>query len=164
MPRFYPPLAEKDLRLISQLVQADPEYLTGKECPYSKDVIHLLMRGLGQSGAREEATTSESYSTSELTTDAEISNEINNLYHRLQDYWQEVKNSDKSTDKNTFFRVSTSLLEKIVELREKMSNVGQVNSFISTILSIMDELLTPDQRSEVEERLRQFDLSLGGDK
>ncbi len=155
MPRFYPVLQEKELRLVQQLIDHDPGYLHDPTCPYAEDIKKILR----PKSAEQESLAQ--MSGPAAVADAEIMKEINGLYTRLKDYWLEVKDSDKSADKNTFFRVSTTLLEKIIELRERMSNLSQVNAFTSEVLTIMEEIMTPDQRNVVEERLRKFnDVSI----
>lgn len=145
----YPQLDEKSIRLVTQLYEVDPKYFDSPECPYSPDIKELF-KGENQTKYFD------THTTVSLATDEDISNEINDVYTKLKDYWDEVKSSDKSADKNTFFRVSTSLLEKLVDLRERMSKIKQVNAFITEVMLIMDEILNSDQRNEVTERLKRF--------
>jgi len=149
MSNHYPQLDEKSIRLVTQLYEVDPKYFDNPACPYSADIKELFK---GESQTQYFDT----HTTVSLASDEDISNEINDVYQKLKDYWEEVKSSDKSADKNTFFRVSTSLLEKLVDLRERMSKIKQVNAFITEVMSIMDEILNSDQRNEVTERLKRF--------
>ena len=151
MSDFYPPLPEKEMRLIQTLSASNPEYFNHPDCPYAQDTKDLFM-GETQVKYFDKPETS----ATRIASDDQIAEEINDVYSKLKDYWSEVKSSDKSADKNTFFRVSTSLLDKLVELRERMSKIKKVNSFIGETLSILDEILTPDQRNEVMDRLKKY--------
>ena len=146
----YPPIDEKTLRLLLLKYEQDPEYFSRPECPYAQDIKDIFT---GQTAVQYFDTHMESVT---LESDDDIQKEINDVYSKLKNYWDEVKISDKSADTNTFFRVSTSLLEKLVDLRERMSKIKQVNSFISEVMQIMDEVLSSDQRNEVTERLKRF--------
>lgn len=150
MSKYYPPISEKDIRLIQKLYEGDPSYFEAEECPYSPEVKDLF-KGEVQSKYFDDTNP-----VKPIASDDEIAQEINDVYAKLKEYWEEVKSSDKSADKNTFFRVSTSLLDKLVELRERMSKIKKVNAFITEVLAIMDEILLPDQRNEVTERLAKF--------
>lgn len=150
--RHYPPLDEKQISLIQQLFAVDPDYFKDPSCPYSQEVIKLF-EGDNPVKDFDEHT----ISVDEMSDD-DIVTEISELHSKLKTYWDDVKSSDKSTDKNTFFRVSVTLMERIVDLREQMSNIKNVNLFTSEILSIMEQVLTADQRNEVIDRLKKFDM------
>lgn len=148
----YPPLNEAQIKLILSLFATYPDYFDVPGCPYSDEIKELFK---GESKVLD----FESHQTAAKDlSDDQILQEISDLHQKLKDYWDEVKTSDKSADKNTFFRVAVALLERIVNLREQMSNLSQVNVFIDEVLRIMEQVLTPDQRSEVTERLKKFGM------
>lgn len=151
MKHIYPELNYQTIRLVQKLYADNPTYLDDPDCPYPKDIIELF-KGEVQAKYFDVQNTP----TLALTNDSQIAAEIDDIYSKLKQYWEEVKNSDKSADKNTFFRVSAGLLEKLVELRERMSKIKKVNSFISETLDIFDCVLTADQRNEVMERLEKY--------
>jgi len=149
--RFYPPLDEKSIKIIQKLYEADPEYFSDDRCPYQDSTKALFT---GTSAVFDFAShTSE---RSEPVTDEDILNEINDLHAKLKEYWDDVKDSEKAGDKNTFFRVSVSLLERIVDLKTKASTLSNMNSFIQEVMNCMQEILTVDQRNEVIARLERF--------
>lgn len=150
--RYYPALDEKTIKLISKLFQEDPAYFTDPKCPYSKEVIDLL-------SGKAEFLDYDSHASIENMKAEDIEGQLGSLYAKLQKYWEEVRNSDKAADKNTYFRVATSLMEKLVDLQERMSMVSQANKFTQDVLNIMDEVMTADQRNEITARLEKYKVS-----
>ena len=129
-------------------------YLTHPECPYSERFKNALM-GLKDEQREERASDVEIIDVEKMSDD-EITAEISMLYSRLNDYWTKVRDSEKSADKNTYFRITVSLLEKIVEIREKMTNLSSFNAYEAEVLSIMTEIMDADQRNEMTTRLERF--------
>lgn len=145
--QYYPVLDERPLRLVSSLYEINPDFFDSEECPYSPFVKELFKGEL-------KANDFDSHGSTEMPSDDEITRNILALQDKMDDYWAEVRNSDKSSDKNTFFRVQASLLEKIVDMKERMSNIRNANKFTTEVMSIMEQILTPDQRAEVMARLQ----------
>lgn len=148
----YPPLNEPQLKLVLTLYEANPDYFNHPDCPYSKEIKDLFQGEL----AVKYFDSHVGGSGSDELDDATTMKALTELYTKLKDYWDDVKDSDKATDKNTFFRVSASLLEKVVLLKEKQSNIMLVDSFINEVLNIMGDICTPDQRNEVIDRLAKY--------
>jgi len=146
-PQHYPVLDEKPLRQISQLYEYNPNLFNRPDCPYS-DFIKQLFCG--------ELKTNDFDSHAADMSDDELTANINDLHKRLTDYWEDVKDSDKSADKNTYFRLSVTLMEKLVSLKEKMQNLRSVDQFMASVMGIMDDILNADQRTEVMTRLEKF--------
>ena len=116
--RFYPNLDEKSIKLIMDLYETDPSYFDDDKCPYGQTIKDLFK---GESKVLDFIShTSTDIDDSKILSDEDILMEINGLHTKLKEYWDDVKDSAKATDKNTFFRVSVSLLERIVDLRSKM--------------------------------------------
>ena len=152
MSYTYPALDTKSINLIIQLYESFPDYFDSPDCPYP-DTIKDLFRG---ELAYLDFDSHDTKSSNPLTDDEIIKN-ISDIHSKLQNYWNDVKNSDKGSDKNTFFRVSVALLEKLVSLRKEMSGIKHANQFIAETMTIMEDVLSADQRNEVMERLEKFD-------
>lgn len=148
----YPQFAERNIPLILQLSGTNPDYFTHPECPYLETTKMLFDKKV----SKVLHNTPDLGVVEEELTDKNTIEELSSLYKLLQEYKQEAMMSDKSADKNTFFRVSLSLLEKVIVLKEKMSNLNQVNAFVATVITVMEEVLTSDQRGLVMEKLKEF--------
>lgn len=143
---YYPVLNEKNIPLIQSLYESNEDYFKNPECPYTESTINLFTGKVF-----DIATT-----TVKQMDDSETIEQINMVYQQLMAYGVEAQRSDNATDKNMYFRVATTLLEKLVSIKEKMSNLKHINAFIGSVLQIMDEVLTADQRGRVMERLKEF--------
>lgn len=152
----YPAIADKEtIKVIAGLYALDAEYFTNPACPYDQAIKEIFM------GSGKHLDFDSHSNVNVILTDEDVITEINDLHQKLKGYWDEVEKSEKSADKNTFFRVNVSLLERIVDLRERMTNTLKINAFIAEVLSIMDEIMTADQKNEIMARMAQFQT---GDK
>ena len=146
MERFFPPIDEDvliQMNLARRLAADDEEYLSDTDCPYSDDLKALLspMRGGGGGGA--------------IDVEAiDLEQEILTLQSDLKQYGGDLKASD-TAEKSTYFRLMTSLLEKITTLKERTHNLKQIAEFERVLMEIMDDILSPDQRTAVMQRLRE---------
>lgn len=84
-----------------------------------------------------------------------ISEELDRIYTLLQDCYNQIDLAEPA-EKNTFFRLSVNLLEKIVTLQERAAKVDQVIEFQNCMIEIMDHVMSPEQRTEVMDRLRSY--------
>ena len=146
----YPQLVdETSLNFIIEMYKDNPDYFDNS--PYPQKIIDMF-KGSGMERDFDTHTDVDK----KILTGADTETELNDLYSKMKAYWVQVKDSDKSADKNTYFRVSTTLMEKLVELQERMSNVNKFNTFMNEVLAIMDQVCDADQRNEIMERLQQF--------
>lgn len=147
MSRFYPPLTDDSmwsLQIILENLASDPGYL-GEECPYPEDLQDLL-RNKGGRRASELSTEIE---------DINLEEEAHMLFLELRDSKENFDVQDNA-ERMSYFRVATSLLEKLIGMRERANNVKRVSQFYSTVLGVMEEVLEPEQITEVRNRLKEF--------
>jgi len=84
-----------------------------------------------------------------------VSEELDRIYNLLQECYEQIELAEPA-EKNTFFRLSVNLLEKFLELKERAAKVEQVIDFQNCMLEIMDNIMRPEQRTEVMDRLRSY--------
>lgn len=77
------------------------------------------------------------------------------LFLELRDSKENFDVQDNA-ERMSYFRVATSLLEKLIGMRERANNVKRVSQFYSTVLGVMEEVLEPEQITEVRNRLKEF--------
>lgn len=156
MTFYYPPLDEttiKNLEIVRQLVQAHPGYFL--EAPYSQATEGLLTtwfleqrRALG--------------SVSDLP---DVPVPVDNrdpwemLYEESKALFLQLKTVSARSEGDTnermqYFRTATALLEKMVSLQERAHSLKEIGDFQRMVLSVMDSVLTPTQRTSVMEQLR----------
>ena len=147
---FYPPINEHHIIQISKLYELNPDYFSNKDCPYPKEVIEVFT---GTAKYHD----FDSHAPESTETDSILS-QIQQLSKQLKEYGRGILDDEgnSSTDRNTYFRLSVALMEKLVDIREKITNIKEYEMFISEVLDIMDSELDADQRSRVLERLERF--------
>lgn len=148
---FYPPINQQQIALISRLYEAHPNYFDRPECPYSKEVKEAFKK----TGMVHDFDT---HNISELPNSDNMLEQINQLMYELKNYGQSI-NSEETTsasDRNTYFRLSVTLLEKLVDIKEKIGKIKDYEVFTTAVLDVMDRILTPDQRTEVMEKLERL--------
>lgn len=142
--RYYPPLEERNINIVSQLYEADAAYFEDPACPYSKGVIEIFK---GTSKAHD--FDGHGYGDEVPDADSLIS-QINALNKQLHVYGKDIQNGGEdisASDRNTYFRLSVTLLEKLLDMKKEISNIKEYESFIAIVLDFMDKELTPDKRN-----------------
>lgn len=140
---WFPKLDEKGISLVYKLYKNNPDFFAHPDCPYSEDTIEVFMSVRKVAQDNEGPTHKESFEE-----------RIDRLVKELDDFG---KGGDlTAAEKNTYFRLSVSLLQDLVSLQEKSSLIKQHDAFVNEILMILDQTLTPDQRTEVQQRLKKF--------
>lgn len=138
--RYYPVLdvsTIQALETVQLLIEDDPTYLD--EAPYPKEVLEYLRGG----GGEERPVVP--------VEDLDLEAEADRLYQELREYGETVKDP---AERNTYFRLSTTLMEKLLNIKERATNVAMVKQFTETVLQIMEDELSPDQRTSIMRRLR----------
>lgn len=153
MDNFYPVLdaeAIKSINTIIMLYESNTSFFEGS--PYPQRVIDLFKGRLKHHDFdRPEVG-------NELPSDDNVIAQINRLSKDLSDYGREVQTGDASaSDKNTYFRLATTLLEKLVDLKERAVNVKEYSMFITVVLDAIDRELDTDQRNQF---LRAIEINL----
>jgi hypothetical protein len=146
---YFPPLEDSTiwaLGVIQTHLQEDPADLDHPERPYTDEEAAFLTQLLGP----------------ELVSDpnfegegkwARLERESSDLFKSLTDTGKELAAGDNA-EKMAYFRTATSLLEKIVGIQERTANLRAISRFHDTVLAVMEDILTPDQRTAVMERLK----------
>lgn len=157
---FYPPCPnEGDVTFLLETVirhlQEDDHYLDDIECPYGPELRMLL-----QSIAPKVVDPNDMVGRAEVLEDADpdedrwafLDREVQELYQSLKTQSNNLTNST-SAEKMSYFRTATSLLEKLVSLQERTVGLKRIAEFHDTVMTIMDDVLTPDQRTTVMDKL-----------
>lgn len=149
MSDFYPKIDEKNIKLVKKLVIQNPSYLDHADCPYS-DEIKSLFRLLNPIYDFDDTN----MDLDKLTNDEEMLREIKSLYTHLKGFGESMRTSDTASEKNTYFKLSASLLEKLILMRERVVNIQKMEVFSDTVIQIMQDELSPDERTRIITRLR----------
>lgn len=148
MGRFYPELDEAPLKVIKQLFDEDKTFFDGADCPYSSDVKAMFKL------SDVERDFDQGIDMNLMDNEDQIMKEINALYNHLQEFGKAMRDSDTASEKNTYFKLSTTLLEKLISMKERVTNISKVNQFTETVLQILEEEISVDDRTKVIDRLK----------
>lgn len=146
-------------KTILTLASEDVMYLRSPDCPYDAQIKNIFDRaiafGNGSSEEEKESTEAKHPSTpvSEEEIDSTLAEDLYTVFTELKNYGKSISSSDQ-TERMAYFRTATSLLERLVNARERALGVKQIKDFQDTVLTIMEDTLSTDQRTEVMERLR----------
>jgi hypothetical protein len=149
MPKFYPKIDEKNLKLVLQLQSEDPEYLKSDECPYSEELKRLFQMNNPSADFSDVEI-----NLDELTSEENILSEIQVLYGQLKHFGQSMRESDTASEKNTYFKLSATLLEKLISMRERVVNIQKMQLFSDTVLQILEDEVPVDARTNIIQKLK----------
>lgn len=155
MHRFYPKITATNLaplRLIREQMQHFPDYLTSSECPYDYDVKEFL-QSLAQGGGEGVVVEESAFIGQHGDKWTALENHATELFTELKSFGAKI-NTSNTSEKMSYFRTITSLLDKITSINERAMGLRHVSEFITTVIDILDNICTEDQRTEFMEQLR----------
>lgn len=157
---YYPPLDAPTVKMLATVflqmsINTPESYL--KDSPYPKETQTILLdlqKDL-KAGATQKmnvlldtdelGTMDDQVSTSALSG-ADMEVELSRLFRKLKQYGTTLT-SDDSAEKASYFRVATSLMTKLVDLREKVVQMNRFSTFRTRVMAILGSVLTVDQRN-----------------
>lgn len=147
MDRYFPPITREQLwpfKIVRELLKDDPRALDDANCPYDPEVKAFFL----------EKTASGEAKTEKKSWD-DLENEIQDLMAGLDKFWDTLK-PDDTTEQMQYFRTKTQLIEKLVALRERATNIKEVGEFQKKVLDFIEEVLEPGQRTAFMQRMAQW--------
>lgn len=137
------------LRIIAAELAENPGYLDDESCPYDPDLKDFLsvfgpqnIKNTPQTGPKS------SFLGSRGDKWAAMEGEAAALYQELKDFGENLSVDDVA-ERMSYFRTSTSLLEKIISINERAMGLKQIHEFQQTVLDVIENVLTTDQRTKV---------------
>jgi hypothetical protein len=154
--RHYPEITAAMLwpfQLVIEHMKEDPTYLSGAQCPYSGEVkafLSLLSQTPKDGSVADRAA---ALMDGDLDQQGGLEANIKRIFKELTAWGQALGNGD-TAEKQAYFRVSTSLLEKLVMLEAQAKNTAHVKEFERIILAFLDDHVTPDARTKLMDQLK----------
>lgn len=163
----YPSLDLDALQRIKELrahFDADPEFLTKPECPYSIEVRELLRdmftvrvetvaaaadRGAKQRGRKPKNPLSDEQATV-------VEEEAIALLTELKGLKPPAGSKFDSDTKIQIIKAKTALIDKVVAIQERFFNVRKVANFQKVVIDILTDLIPEDNRAEFLKRLEPY--------
>ena len=161
----YPKLNAKELpKLVSIVEQAanDENYLDPSNCPYDEGTIKLIKNVLDAAKKAIIIDTSKpgrgkvgrpSHQVA-IPLD-EVEKEIDEIRKELVDLKIDGQTMDTS-DRIQIIKTRAALIERVLAMKERIGGLKEYNSFITTVISIMEEHLDAKDREKVIRELKQY--------
>lgn len=168
---YWPKLAldQKELDIAKRRLAQGSLNLDDPACPYSEDVKALL-RGpqVVEKIVYRDREMEDDFTDGviELATEEDLLKEVAILSRELKEYGKGLNRGGgedgetKGSDMNTYFRLSVTLMERILQIREKASLLVEHSRFVNEVLNILADILNADQREAAIERLKRFNVTL----
>lgn len=143
---FYPELDHKTIKnllIVRQLVDDHSSYFL--ESPYSQAVeadLLLLLKHTKRPTHVSDPTAGD---------EIDLSVELNSLYREMKT----AKPNASDPDQLGYFRVSTSLMEKILSMQEKVRNMKAMSDHHTLVMDFLQEICSPTQIEEFINRLEE---------
>jgi hypothetical protein len=146
-PNHYPKIPtefQKVILELKQLVATTEGYVKDPACPYGAEFKDLISLWEGKASAQV---------LSDLKGGAEdaVLNELEVMLKSTKNLDNEVK---ATADKVTMLKTKAQIVDKIIAARGRALNLKDLAEFQTVILSVLDEVLTKDQRAIVISRLK----------
>lgn len=148
---LYPEIDEQAINRIVQFASGErgQEYIDA--APYSGPMKTLLMKFVGKS--RTPSNVIDRGGDVEVDVDS-LLQDIVSLKSDLENYGLDKKGMT-GTDANTYFRLMTTLLDKLISYKERALNLKSMQEFTDRVLLVMEQKLPVDTRNEVMDSLRE---------
>lgn len=160
---FYPVVSAEEsdrFTTLLKLAAADPTYLTDDDCPYPPQLRAAILSLRPAAAEKEKRAPRATAVTPGMDKWEKLEIEARELFEELKEVSGDIGQSDIS-EKMTYFRTATSLLDKLIGLQERAAGLRQLSEFQNMVLQFLDELCTPDQRTELMERLKSVTMTEG---
>lgn len=151
---FYPELDLQTLRHINtvrKLYELHPTYFL--ESPYPGEVQKFFDSLKGNPMPE-----SKGFQEAAQMLNMESDNKWDNLAKEAVLIYNDLKGVKVSTEspneKIQYFKTISNLLEKLVSLQERAMGLKNVHEFHKAVMEVMEEVLTPTQRTDVMQKLQ----------
>lgn len=147
---FYPEISEDSVlsvKLVLQLLEKDGEYLDSKECMYSSAVKDFLRSASAPKGLADIPDLFGGDDEPEV-----LDRQIQRILNRMDAMEGELSGFEPN-ERLSFFKTRAAMLEKLVSLREKVTNIREMMDFQAIIMGTLEEVCSPEQIKTFMERL-----------
>lgn len=147
MQKYFPNISEDQILLINRVSRSigeNPDFLKDPSCPYPQ-----VVKDFFQQRASVGTETPDLFEEGVIEG---LEKQIQKLINDLEVYGQGLGIGD-SSEKLQYFKTKNSLLEKLINNLERVTNLKQINEFRSIVITFMDEVLSKDQITTFMQRI-----------
>lgn len=159
MTREYPRLAPgiiDNLKIVQARMNKDPEFLTAPECPYEPLIVQWLRNNLGQKTPEVvdvAAAVQDDWDEKNPEAWSDTAQKSRELYRKLEELLDTTTDTGETLN---IIKAQTSQLERLVTIGDKALGHKKTAEFFQIMHTIMDDVLTPDQRTKIIELMGDF--------
>ena len=155
---YYPEITAATLLPVHAVIDKmldDPLALERPGCGYPPEVIASL-KSLWEKmkGRQQPAPVSRIAAMGDTDKFEALGLELTELFDSLRDLSANIPVED-TKERLTYFRTAAALLDKLTGISERLHNVKSVSDFQTRVISVFDEILTPEQRTAALTKLDQ---------
>tara|TARA_Y100001970_G_scaffold249717_1_gene320601 strand:- start:11777 stop:12280 length:504 start_codon:yes stop_codon:yes gene_type:complete len=160
----YPAISLTELEKIKNVVEQaenDPKYLDGRIAPYDRKTRELLKSFIPDPVAA--ATIEPGAQKGKVgrpKKNGMISmTELEKEFDELRGYINDLKKNVKGLEPHEQIQVvktHAALIEKILSMKERISNINKVDKFMATVIEMMEAELPQESRLRVIEKLDEY--------
>lgn len=160
MSFFYPkidPESVRNIKIAAALAKEHPSYFLESDYPASVEELIKQVVGAKTTGKSDGLRGEYQDDVFSIQKAGEKDTKWDTLIRESEDLYNKLKRAGTGLtegDEMSYFRTATSLLEKIVSLQERAMGLKQVHEFQQKVLEIMENSLSPTQRTQVMEELK----------
>ena len=151
METTYPKLTALQLtpfRVLKSQLAVKPDLLTDETCPYDPDTVAFL-----QVLFTGETSDGPSFLDAEDGELAALERKVAQVIREIETF--ETKYNLDNKDRIQFIKVKTSMLERLIEYRERIFNMKTLSDFQVRIFGFIEDHLSADGRTELILKLRE---------
>ena len=137
------------LRVLRLLYKSNPDLFDRPECPYSGDQV-VFLRGLIEGGS--EPVERESFLAKADDKYEALGEQIALTLEDIRTLEGNLNKLDQR-DRVQFLKAKPGLLEKLIELQERTTNMRSLSEFMKRVYTFIDKEMTPDQRTSLMKAL-----------
>lgn len=159
-PQINLSMVEK-LRAVQMSLAKDPQYLRRRDCPYDPRTRGFLEEIFKAYDADETQIAADVAAYFEGNNDDTqntydiLVRDAKKAYLTLSRLGQKMEQSNKPEDELNKVKTMTQLQERLMTVIEKAEGYKQIHQFKRTIMDIIEQVLTPEQRTGVMEKIEE---------
>lgn len=161
----YPTVSLTELQKLKAIItsaSSDPKYLDGRICPYDKPTRELLkslipdpiIEATLPKGGEERGQVGRPKAQPALPI-SELEKEFNDLRTEIQELKTDAAGLEPN-EKIQVVKTRAALVERILVMKERITNLNLINRFMATVIQIMEDELPQESRLRVLAKLEEF--------
>lgn len=158
---MYPSISILELQNFKTILSncSDPEYLKSSDCPYDTSTKKLIKSLIPDRVVQATISKAAPPKTKKVRSGGIKTDELEKEFNDLREEIKSLKIDGQSLepkDRIQVIKTRAMIVEKILDMKERIDNIKKQQNFIATVIQIMEDSLPQDIRLEIIEKLEPF--------